>query len=159
MAQEPLMTLLPNHVVLETWENREELDVFLVTLLCVAQWADRCSIWSLLGGPAGYEGELPADAATREAVLVRAWNEARAWLDREYPGYPLVAAILWTGAQELLNNHDATWASYSEIHLNRRQVETLRECWRRHGIPADLYIPGQSMADRTAAFKAMRDAS
>jgi len=88
MAQEPLMTLLPNHVVLETWENREELDVFLVTLLCVAQWADRCSIWSLLGGPAGYEGELPADAATREAVLVRAWNEARAWLDREYPGYP-----------------------------------------------------------------------
>src|SRR6266851_9565841 len=74
-------------------------------------------------------------------------------------GIPLVAAILWTGAQELLNNHDATWASYSEIHLNRRQVETLRECWRRHGIPADLYIPGQSMADRTAAFKAMRDAS
>jgi len=159
MDQEPLLTLLPNLALLETWESDDDVDPFLIRLRCVAQWADRCAMWPLLGGGAvGYEGELPADATSRDVLLVSAWNEVRAYLDREYPGYPLVAASLSAGDRELLDNHDATWASYSEIHLSLSQVEALRECWRRHGIPSDLYVPGQSMADRVAAFKARRDA-
>ena len=154
MDQESAITLLPNQVLLETWESDVELDPFLITLVCVAQWADRCAIWSLLGGGVGYEGDLPADAATREALLVRAWNEVATWLDHEYPGYRLIAATLSAGDRELLDNHDATWASYSEMHLTASQVEALRECWRRHGIPADLYITGQSRLDRIEAFKA-----
>jgi hypothetical protein len=161
MDQESVITLLPNQALLETWESDDELDPFLITLVCVAQWADRCAIWPLLGdfGAAGFEGELPAEAATREALLERAWSEVRAWLDHVYPGYRLIAASLWAGERELLDNHDATWASYSEIHLSPSQVEALRECWRRHGIPADLYITGPSRLDRIAAFKAEHGSS
>jgi hypothetical protein len=97
MDQESTMTLLPNQALLETWESDVEPDPFLITLVCVAQWADRCAIWSLLGGGVGYEGELPADAATREELLVRAWNEVATWLDHEYPGYRLIAATLSAG--------------------------------------------------------------
>src|SRR5205085_3026325 len=116
MDQESAITLLPNQTLLETWESDVEPDPFLITLICVAQWADRCAIWSLLGGAAAYEGELPADAETREALLVSAWHEIAASLDHEFPGYRLIAATLSSRDRELLDNHDATWASYSEIH-------------------------------------------
>ncbi len=115
VENEPRITLLPNQALLESWEGEGEsqLDPLLVTLLCVAEWADRCAIWPLVGGGAvGYEGELPSDPEARRTLLVTAWDDVRAYLDREYPGYRLIAAILWAGDQELLDNHDATWASY-----------------------------------------------
>jgi hypothetical protein len=149
MEREARSTLMPNQSLLESWRGECQLDPLLVTILCVAEWADRYAIWPLVGdGTVGYEAGLPADPGTRHELLVSAWDDVRAYLDREYPGYRLIAAMLWAGDQVVLNNHDATWASYSELHLSPGQIEALQECWSRHGIPPDLYVRGQSIADR-----------
>jgi hypothetical protein len=88
MDQEAVVTLLPNQPLLENWESNAEQDPLLITLICVAHWADRCAIWPLIGGvgAAGNEGESPTNAAAREALLVRVWNEVGVLLDHEYPG-------------------------------------------------------------------------
>jgi hypothetical protein len=145
--------LIPNQAVLDGWQPEEGVDAFLITLQCVARWADGCAIWPLgHPGAAGYEGSLPAELPARNALIARAWNETGDWAERQYgPGYRLAAARLWAGDEELLDNHDATWESYSEIRLTPARVQVLRECWTQHGVPVDLYAPGRSIWDRPTA--------
>jgi hypothetical protein len=151
-----LLTLVPNQELPETWEPPVGVDAFRVTLQCVAQWADRIALWSVLNGcdGAAYDGQIPADAIERNAFIAAAWTGVLECLEREYPGYPLVGAVLWAGDREILDNHDATWASWSEIHLTQGQADALRECCGQHGLPENLFVPGQSLADLRAAAHA-----
>jgi hypothetical protein len=112
----------------------------LLTVQCVARWADQCAIChSLTVVLLATRDGCPTISAHADALVVRAWTDVRHWLDQEpmFVGYLLEAALLWRGEFVMLDMHDADW---SHLYLTVEQTATLQQWWVDHHIPSDLYV-------------------
>src|SRR5205807_8826329 len=88
-----LMELIPNPV--RVYDDRD-LDLYgaaLLTIQCVARWADHYRVWPV-GYPPGsrdveFEGPLPADPKACDALLASAFSQVRDWWlsQPEWRGY------------------------------------------------------------------------